>query len=650
MGNPASQENIAYVPEQVYADAGGSNRVFDEMWTGDWWWEMQDRLPAGAVVAPVILASDKTNLSQFRGDQKAWPVYLTIGNISKGIRRQPSSHATVLIGYIPVAKLECWTEGTNTRGNAGQRLYHHCMRIILDSLIQAGKEGVEMTCADAFIRRVFPILAAYVADHPEQCLIACCNENRCPRCTVHHTMRGENAESPFRSPKSTIHTLEKKRNNENPTAFEDEGLRPIFAPFWAAFPHCDIFQCITPDILHQLHQGVFKSHLVQWCIKLAGADVVDDRFRVMPDHPGLRHFKKGISTVSQSSGREHKEMERVFSGVLAGAVGAEVFIAARALLDFIFYAQYQSHTDDTLKRMQAALDEFHDHKDAFIATGARDADHFDIPKLHSLLHYILAIRRLGSLDGVNTEASERLHIDYAKDGYRAGNRRDYIAQMTKWLTRQEAVDRHEAYIAWVTSQGTAALGASDSSDSDEDEEDDNGDESTFLPARTQGIASLLDTDVARAHEVAKTSPSPQTPVPQLEKLHNAVNFIPALNTFLLNFFGDPTLFTAPNQHDRFSIFKSLLILSPAKPHVHNGKRLNRLRAFPSLKSKNPRLPAKPAHFDTALIIEDEEKYRREGGISGLRVAELRVIFKLPSHLGSIEEPLVYLHWFRPLNA
>ena len=40
------------------------------------------------MVAPVILASDKTHLTQFRGDKTAWPVYLTIGNIAKAKRRE----------------------------------------------------------------------------------------------------------------------------------------------------------------------------------------------------------------------------------------------------------------------------------------------------------------------------------------------------------------------------------------------------------------------------------------------------------------------------------------------------------------------------------------------------------------------------------
>ena len=51
-------------------------------------------------------------------------------------------------------------------------------------------------------------------------------------------------------------------------------------------------------------------------------------------------------------------------------------------------------------------------------------------------------------DNYNTEYTERLHIDLAKDAYRATNHRDEYAQMTIWLERKEKVLRHENYLEW----------------------------------------------------------------------------------------------------------------------------------------------------------------------------------------------------------
>lgn len=59
-------------------------------------------------------------------------------------------------------------------------------------------------------------------------------------------------------------------------------------------------------------------------------------------------------------------MQCVFLGVIAGLVNERVFSAAKALLDFIYLAQYQSRTNKSLFQLQATLEQFYANKDAFV--------------------------------------------------------------------------------------------------------------------------------------------------------------------------------------------------------------------------------------------------------------------------------------------
>lgn len=44
----------------------------------------------------------------------------------------------------------------------------------------------------------------------------------------------------------------------------NDGSQLTSQPFTESFPRADIYEMITPDILHQLIKGTFKDHLVTW--------------------------------------------------------------------------------------------------------------------------------------------------------------------------------------------------------------------------------------------------------------------------------------------------------------------------------------------------------------------------------------------------
>ena len=283
-------------------------------------------------------------------------------------------------------------------------------------------------------------------------------------------------------------------------------------------------------------------------------------------------------------------MERVIVTILAGLVDSRVLKVARAAIDFIYYAQYQSHTDNTLARMQEALDIFHLHKDVFVEL--RPGDDFNIPKLHSMLHYIDSIRSLGSADGYNTESPERHHIDYAKEAYRASNGVDYVAQMTKWLQRREAVDRHSAYLNWVSAVPM----------------------STSRGIPDSGLFTRSGIIPGHAYRLPKTCPLPSLPVNRLVSTFGALDFVPAFQAFLTEHKPDSRI--PASTIDRFNVYKSVVILLPSVPHISDKNRLNKLRAHCATPSHSLRKSDTPAHFDTALIIQDRDLHREMGGLHG----------------------------------
>ncbi|KAG2126260.1 uncharacterized protein EDB93DRAFT_1257635 [Suillus bovinus] len=313
------------------------------------------------------------------------------------------------------------------------------MSRILGPLKSAGLDGVKMHSGDGALRRCHPLFASFVGDYPEQLLAMGVKFMECPKCNIDAgDTRSNTVAFHLRNLGSVLDAL--AALDHGSLAFVHAcaavGIKPIVHPFWEDLPFANIFCAITPDVLHQLYQGLVK-HLVQWLSEACGAAEIDARCRHLPLNHNIRLFMKGITTLSHLSGKEHAQICRFLLGIIIDILlpnnlnASRLLRAVQGLLDFLYLTQYPCHSSETLELLQVALDTFHDNKGIFVNLGIRK--NFNLPKLHAARHYPHMIMLFGTTDNYDTEYTEHLHIDIAKDAYRATNHKDEFIQMTAWL-------------------------------------------------------------------------------------------------------------------------------------------------------------------------------------------------------------------------
>lgn len=571
---------------------------------------MEKKQP-GATVIPVFISSDKTQLTPFRG-KMAYPVYLTIGNIPKDIRRKPSCRGQILLAYLPTTKLE-HIDSIASRRRAIANLYHACIGKVTQPLGPASVNGVGMSLGNGDLHRCHPLLAGFVSDYPEQLLGACCKNGTCPKCTVPSDCLGDGKDYPLQDLKKVLAAL--KTLDTGPAAYrkncEAAGIKPVLHPFWEDLKGVNIFDSITPDILHQVYQGVIK-HLVNWIKSIFGTTEIDARCRCLPPNHNLCHFSKGITSLSRITGQEHSDICCILLGLIIGMKlpgnqsPVQLLRAVRSILDFLYLAQLPTHTNETLQHLQTALETFHSNKSVFIDLGVRT--NFNLPKLHSLQHYASCIESLGTTDNYNTENTECLHIDFAKEAYRATNRKDEFSQMTLWLERKEKVLIHQIYIEMMMIS-----------------------KSPLIYPAPQSLNEDGSDELSHIH-ISKTPSVYSVPFDHLISEYGAIDFRQALTVFIASY-NQPTLSRNQLQNEAFKIFlpfQKVPVFYKIKfwnddplGRSDGKKTLDVIHCRPKVKTKKG--SNLPARFDTALIDINASP---GGGVTGKLILCHNVSFSL----------------------
>lgn len=605
-----------------------------------------------ATIAGLIIVSDKTSLSVVCGGQQAYPVYLTIGNISKTIHRKLNECATVLLGYLPVDEFSDVQDNSIQAQLKGQ-LIQDAMAVLLEPLRKASLEGVEMWCADGRLWCIYPMVAAYVADFPEQNLMACTLQSSCPVCTTKQKGRADyKKRAPAQTHRCTLDALRAYFENNDPGELDTLSLKPWW-PWWAGLLYVNISVAITPDLLHQIYQGVFKERLMRWLKYLMG-DTLDHRYLSMPEAEGLRKFSKGVSKIALWSGRESKDMLKQILPVSVGKVPLKMSQLVCSLVDFRFLAHTLSLTEDDLDEMKRSLAKFHELKPMMINNGYYESSRrFDlIPKIHMLSHYTASIRELGTPDGYNTEGPEHLHIHYAKELWRVSNKVRLLPQMVKHLQRLDAIQIQRAYIHiyyglgedmsddeweeddWASEEGSDDWMSEEGGDRGDEAPSDMGLGIGASADSSAGVGSMGDgtgnNDSTQANvgmvvysrrtltlesnfdHVFYPAPHVRTAIyptkaglrgTHLIEDYGATELLSAVRNCLTLRFRVPTNDILLSRHHKFNVWHHLYIdhsplsFSPSEP-----LRRDVVRAFLSTYNPSGRV-LRPARFDTALYLE-----------------------------------------------
>lgn len=297
-----------------------------------------------------------------------------------------------------------------------------------------------------------------------------------------------------------------------------------------------------------------------------------------------------------------------------------------------------------MKYIEDALTTWEENRSFFLETGIRD--NFNIPKFHSLLHYIDSIHLFGTTDNYNTEMFERLHMDFAKHGWRASNKRDEFPQMISWLSRQEKIDSFESYLSSSKTE--------DLFNNDEPNDDEPNDE-----------------PVAGSVYLAKFPNYPNKSISNISRSHHAPAFEHHLKEYL-NTFLNSTHRTSNQRANLFPLpFNRLNVYNQFKfsPFGLQDEEEERdvVKAIPISRH----LPS--GRFDTVIVLKTDNA--ESTGLAGMfhimlmlpviltwschlgtQVGRVRVIFCLPQKvdfgLGLKDAPaswpkvpLVYVEWY-----
>ncbi|KAL0568424.1 hypothetical protein V5O48_013559 [Marasmius crinis-equi] len=413
----------------------------------------------GAMYCPIILGADKTTVSIATGHVKYHPLYLSIGNLH-GAARRGHHNGVVPIGFLAIPKSDRKYDDSSEFRVLRKQLYHASIAAILQLLKSGMTTPVVRLCPDGHFRRIVYDLAAFIADYPEQVLLAGVVQGWCCRCAACNNELEGRAQSRSRE---WVRTVLEEYGGDGSILWDNFGIDDDVLPFTHFFPCADIHEMLTADLLHQVIKGCFKDMLVEWTwtyLELvhgeAGAkeimDDIDHRIALSPAFPGLRRFPHG-RRFKQWTGDDSKALMKVFVLAVVEYLPEKMVQCLVAFLDFCYLVRRNDFTQKNLDKIQEAVDRFNEAHEIFRYDPDADVQvcqHFSIPRMHAMMHYRELVLEFGAPNGVCSSITESRHITAVKKPWRCSNRNSALSQM---LLSNQRLDKMAALRSDLVERG-----------------------------------------------------------------------------------------------------------------------------------------------------------------------------------------------------
>jgi len=330
-------------------------------------------LPVGGTLVPMLFTSDATYLTNFSGDGKVWPLYMSIENIKSSVRNRPTFHTWVPVALLPsspkrIKKVPGWSE--EKQEQEAIQVHHDLLRFLLSLLSSAAQNRLKIKCADEVTRECYFRVAGWLVDHLENSILHGIYATRCPICESPQDKLSCLQEYP-------LHNAQRYQfwiDGSDKESLHNKGVKLVQNALWSlqdTVPH----QLIQSDILHTMLLANLQ-HLMDWITRFLEyhnrLPAFDDVWSSLPHYPGIHMPHKSYRLLSQLFGKEMRSIPmvilRVFTAGLRRKTGTQrltsgqeqefkkAITCVRYLTDFALLSRYRSHTDSTIRYMRQYLE------------------------------------------------------------------------------------------------------------------------------------------------------------------------------------------------------------------------------------------------------------------------------------------------------